>query len=93
LGCCVTLVLLSQRFSKAIPAGTSQLNGWRDPQDSRGAQLVDALLILLALILLLPPLAAVIIDCLHGGLRGALAQPALWQATFTSLRIATGAGL
>lgn len=93
LGCCVTLVLLSQRFSKAIPAGTSQLNGWRDPQDSRGAQLVDALLILLALILLLPPLAAVIVDGLHGGVRGALAQPALWQATLTSLRIATGAGL
>ena len=93
LGCCLTLVLLSQRFSKAIPAGTSQLNGWRDPQDCRAAQLMDALLIGLALILLLPPLAAVIVDGLHGGLRGALAQSALWQATLTSLRIAIGAGL
>ncbi|MGD9423625.1 thiamine/thiamine pyrophosphate ABC transporter permease ThiP [Pantoea sp. NSTU24] len=93
LGCCLTLVLLSQRFSKAIPAGSSQLSGWRDPQDSRAAQLIDALLILLALLLLLPPLAAVVVEGLHGGIRGALAQPALWQATFTSLRIATGAGL
>ncbi|MBS6031877.1 MAG: thiamine/thiamine pyrophosphate ABC transporter permease ThiP [Pantoea sp.] len=93
LSCCLTLVLLSQRFSKAIPAGTSQLHGWRDPQDSRLARLTDGLLILLALLLLLPPLAAVVVDGLHGGLRGALAQPALWQATLTSLRIAIGAGL
>ena len=93
LTCCLTLVLLSQRFSKAIPAGTSQLRGWRDPQDSLLARVSDFALIVLALLLLLPPLLAVIVDGLHGGLRGALAQPALWQATFTSLRIALGAGL
>ncbi|MBE5251306.1 MAG: thiamine/thiamine pyrophosphate ABC transporter permease ThiP [Enterobacterales bacterium endosymbiont of Blomia tropicalis] len=91
--CCLTLVLLSQRFSKAIPAGSSQLRGWRDPQDSYFARLSDVLLIALALLLLLPPLLAVIVDGLHGGLRGALVQPALWQATLTSLRIASGAGL
>lgn len=91
--CCLTLVLLSQRFSKAIPAGISQLRGWRDPQDSPFARISDFVLIAAALLLLLPPLMAVIVDGLHGGLRGALTQPALWQATFTSLRIATGAGL
>jgi len=93
LAFCLTLVLLSQRFSKAIPAGSAPLRGWRDPQDSPGARLGDSLIIGLALLLLLPPLLAVIVDGLHGGISGALAQPALWQATLTSLRIALGAGV
>ncbi len=93
LTCCLALVLLSQRFSKAIPTGNGQLRGWRDPQDSVLARLSDSVMIVLSLLLLLPPLLAVMVDGLHGGLRGALMQPALWQATFTSLRIALGAGL
>ena len=93
LAFCLTLVLLSQRFSRAMPAGSASLRGWRDPQDSLRARLGDALIIALALLLLLPPLLAVIADGLRGGLAGALAQPPLWQATFTSLRIAVGAGL
>ncbi|WP_205955965.1 thiamine/thiamine pyrophosphate ABC transporter permease ThiP [Pantoea stewartii] len=93
LGCCLVLVLLSQRFSHAIPAGNTQCQGWRDPQDSVLARISDIALIGLALLLLLPPLIAVIINGLDGGLRGALQQPALWQATFTSLRIALGAGV
>ncbi|QDY40958.1 thiamine/thiamine pyrophosphate ABC transporter permease ThiP [Candidatus Pantoea soli] len=93
LGCCLLLVLLSQRFSQAIAPGSQTLRGWRDPQDSRLARVADALLIGLALLLLLPPLAAVVVDGLHGGVAGALQQPALWQATFTSLRIALGAGV
>ena len=92
LAFCLTLVLLSQRFSKAIPAGSAQLRGWRDPHDSRRARIGDGLLIALALLLLLPPLLAVIVDGLRGVSGGALAQPALWQATLTSLRIALGAG-
>ena len=93
LGCCLLLVLMSQRFSQAIPAGSQNIHGWRDPQDSWHARLSDSLLIALSLVLLLPPLAAVIVDGLRGGVTGALKQPALWQATFTSLRIALGAGL
>ncbi len=93
MGCCLLLVLLSQRFSQAIPAGSQNIHGWRDPQDSWHARLSDSLLIALSLVLLLPPLAAVIVDGLRGGVSGALQQPALWQATFTSLRIALGAGL
>ena len=92
LAFCLTLVLLSQRFSKAIPAGSAQLRGWRDPHDSRRARIGDGLLIALALLLLLPPLLAVMVDGLRGISGGALAQPALWQATLTSLRIAIGAG-
>lgn len=93
LFCCLALVLLSQQLSKTLPAGNSQMSGWRDPQDSGFARLCDALLIGLALLLLLPPLLAVLVDGLHGGLKGALQQPALWQATLTSLRIAPGAAL
>ena len=93
LGCCLLLVLLSQRFSKAIPTGSQSIRGWRDPQDSWHARLGDTLLIACALILLLPPLAAVVVDGLRGGVAGALQQSALWQAAFTSLRIAIGAGL
>ncbi|KGT89579.1 thiamine/thiamine pyrophosphate ABC transporter permease ThiP [Enterobacter cancerogenus] len=93
LGCCLLLVLLSQRFSKAIPTGSQNIRGWRDPQDCWHARLGDTLLIACALILLLPPLAAVVIDGLRGGVAGALQQSALWQATLTSLRIAIGAGL
>ena len=93
LSCCLLLVLMSQRFSQVIPAGSQNIHGWRDPQDSWHARLSDSLLIALSLVLLLPPLAAVIVDGLRGGVTGALQQPALWQATFTSLRIALGAGL
>ncbi|QGY28000.1 thiamine/thiamine pyrophosphate ABC transporter permease ThiP [Pantoea cypripedii] len=93
LGCCLLLVLLSQRFSKAIPAGSQQIRGWRDPADSWRARISDSLLIGIALLLLLPPLLAVVADGLRGGVAGAMQQPALWQATFTSLRIAVGAGV
>ncbi|PQL07820.1 thiamine/thiamine pyrophosphate ABC transporter permease ThiP [Pantoea ananatis] len=93
LSCCLVLVLLSQRFSNAIPAGSPQLNGWRDPQDSTLARVSDAAIIFFALLLLLPPLLAVIVNGLDGGLRGTLQQPALWQATLTSLRIALDAGV
>ena len=93
LACCLLLVMLSQRFSKAIPTGSQSIRGWRDPQDSWQARISDTVLIGLALLLLLPPLAAVIVDGLRGGLAGALQQAALWQATFTSLRIAVGAGV
>ncbi|MBF1857602.1 ABC transporter permease subunit, partial [Escherichia coli] len=31
--CCLGLVLLSQRLSKAIAPGTTLLQGWRDPDD------------------------------------------------------------
>ncbi|WP_130833982.1 thiamine/thiamine pyrophosphate ABC transporter permease ThiP [[Erwinia] mediterraneensis] len=93
LFCCLALVLLSQQLSKALPMGSSQLQSWRDPADSRFARLSDALLIGLALLLLLPPLLAVLVDGLNGGMRGALQQSALWLAAFTSLRIALGAAL
>lgn len=91
--CCLCLVLLSQRLSKAIPPGSNQITGWRDPLDSMHSRIADLLLITLALLLLLPPLMAVIVDGLNLNLVTVLQQPVLWQATWTSLRIALAAGL
>ena len=93
MGCCLGLVLLSQRLSKALAVGSTQLTGWRDPDDRRLSLLCDTLLIALALLLLLPPLLAVIVDGLNPTLMQVLARPALWQALSTSLRIALAAGL
>ncbi|MHA4728306.1 thiamine/thiamine pyrophosphate ABC transporter permease [Escherichia coli] len=62
--CCLGLVLLSQRLSKAIAPGTT-----------------------------LPPLLAVIVDGVNRQLPEVLAQPVLWQALWTSLRIALAAGV
>ena len=63
--CCLALVLLSQRLSKTIPAGSNNITGWRDPQDSLYSRVADFMLIALALLLLLPPLLAVIVDGLN----------------------------
>lgn len=93
LVCCLGLVLLSQRLSKAIPVGDSHRQGWRNRQDGWLQRAGDGLVISLALLLLLPPLLAVITDGLHQGFSSALHQPALWQATLTSLRIAIAAGV
>src|SRR5690606_24335501 len=54
--CCLGLVLLSQRLSKAIAVGSHQVSGWRDPQDRWRSRVTDIVLITLALLLMLPPL-------------------------------------
>lgn len=88
-----TIELLSQRLSKAIAPGVTLVQGWRDPDDRLHSRLTDSLLIALALLLLLPPLLAVIIDGVNRSLLDVLAQPILWQALWTSLRIALAAGV
>ncbi|MGL5424939.1 MAG: thiamine/thiamine pyrophosphate ABC transporter permease ThiP [Serratia fonticola] len=93
LACCLGLVVLSQRLSQALPVGHTHAQRWRDPQDSLGRRISDTLLIAAALLLLLPPLLAVIIDGANQTLVTVLQQPILWQALFTSLRIALGAGI
>lgn len=91
--CCLGLVLLSQRMSKAIAVGSHQIQGWRNPEDRLFSRITDIALIVLALLLLLPPLLAVIVDGLNMSLLKVLGEPVLWQATATSLRIALAAGL
>ena len=56
--CCLGLVLLSQRLSKAIAPGTTLLQGWRDPDDRLHSRICDTVLIVLALLLLLTAIAA-----------------------------------
>lgn len=92
MGCCLGLMLISQRLSRAIAPGNTQGMGWRDPDDRIHSRLLDTLQIVLALLLLLPPLLAVVADGVSGPLANVLVQPDLWQALWTSLRIALAAG-
>lgn len=93
MACCLGLVMLSQRLSKALPTADVSLNGWRAADRRFGTLARDTLIIVLALLLLLPPLLAVIVDGVRQGAGSLLDQPALWQAAWTSLRIALAAGL
>ena len=91
--CCLGLVLLSQRLSKTIAVGSHQIQGWRNPEDRLFSRIADSTLIVLALLLLLPPLLAVIVDGFNLSLLRVLSEPVLWQAVWTSLRIALAAGI
>ncbi|MBU9851916.1 thiamine/thiamine pyrophosphate ABC transporter permease ThiP [Rahnella aceris] len=93
LFCCLALVLLSQKLSQALPVGQTHSQRWRNPDDSWLRRIADAVLIGLALLLILPPLLAVITDGVNRAAVGVLQQPALWQALWTSVRIALGSGL
>ena len=90
--CCLGLMLLSQRLSRALSPGTTQGSGWRNPEDRLHSRIADSLLIALLLALMLPPLLAVAADGLNRHLPQVLARPELWQAAWTSLRIAAAAG-
>ncbi len=91
--CCLGLMLLSQRFTRQLPTAAASRNAWRDRQSGRLARFGDTLIISAALLLLLPPLVAIIADGLSGSPLTVLQQPALWQAAWTSLRIAVSAAL
>jgi thiamine transport system permease protein len=93
LFCCLAFMLLAQRFSKAIPSGATLATGWRPPDSTLLSRGLDSLLIVLLLLLILPPLLAIVVDGLRGDLPRLLQQSALWQAVWTSLRIAISAGL
>ncbi|TCL06493.1 thiamine/thiamine pyrophosphate ABC transporter permease ThiP [Sodalis ligni] len=91
--CCLGLVLFSQRLAKAFPVGDTRPSAWRNPRDRHRGRIIDGIVIVMALLLLLPPLLAVVADGINRDLASALARPALWSAMLTSLRIALGAGL
>ena len=90
---CIGLMLVSQRLNSAFAVGTTTRRSWFDPADNRFRQVRDFVVIMIALLLLLPPLIAIIIDGLNRRVWKVLQQSALWQATFTSLFIAICAGL
>ncbi|CAM3791154.1 thiamine/thiamine pyrophosphate ABC transporter permease ThiP [Rahnella victoriana] len=93
LFCCLALVLLSQKLSQALPVGQTHAQRWRNPDDSPLRRIADGVLIALALLLILPPLLAVIADGINRAVVSVLQQPALWQALWTSVRIAAGSGI
>jgi thiamine transport system permease protein len=93
LCCCLALVLLSQKLSQALPVGQTHAQRWRNPDDSPLRRIADGVLIALALLLILPPLLAVIADGINRAVVSVLQQPALWQALWTSVRIAAGSGI
>jgi len=93
LVCCLGLVVLSQQLSRALPVGHTHAQTWRNPDDSRLRKAGDSLLIALALLLILPPLLAVVADGANRAVFSVLQQSALWQALWTSLRIAAGSGI
>ena len=93
LGFCLTLVVISLRLNTVLTGNTSLMSPWRAPEQRWLARLSDSAWILLALILLVPPVLAVIINGINGAILPSLQQPALWQATLTSVSIALRAGL
>ena len=89
---CLTLVVLSLRLNTVLTGNASLQSAWRAPEPGWLARLADGVWILLTLVLLLPPVLAVIINGINGSLLSSLQQPALWQATVTSVSIAVQAG-
>ncbi|MGA9609822.1 MAG: thiamine/thiamine pyrophosphate ABC transporter permease ThiP [Rouxiella badensis] len=93
LFCCLGLVLLSQKLSQALPVGHTHAQRWRNPDDSLLRRVFDTLLITLALLLILPPLLAVVLGGVNASLLNVLQQDALWQSLWMSVRLAAGSGL
>lgn len=90
---CIGLMFICQKINNLFSVGFSQQTRWVDPADTLFRRIRDCLLIVTAMLLLLPPLLAVFFDGLNGQLFSVLQQPALWQATGTSLFIALCAGV
>ncbi|MCW8330319.1 thiamine/thiamine pyrophosphate ABC transporter permease ThiP [Photobacterium sp. SDRW27] len=87
---CSGLVLFTQRFAKplsTLSGSTSQQQ--QDQFDHWHAKAWDWLWISFALLLVLPPLLAVVGAGLNSKLPTLLTEPALWQAIANSLKIAS----
>ncbi|RWX54029.1 thiamine/thiamine pyrophosphate ABC transporter permease ThiP [Photobacterium chitinilyticum] len=87
---CSSLVLFTQRFAK--PLSTLSGSTSRQPPsqfDSWQTKAWDGIWIGFALLLVLPPLLAVVGAGINRQLPSLLAEPALWQAILNSLKIAS----
>ena len=86
---CCSLVLFSQRFAKPLSTLSGRVRqGHPNYLDSRSARVWDGCWIGLVLLLVLPPMLAVLSAGLNSQLPQLLATPALWQAVTHSLQIA-----
>lgn len=89
---CIGLMFFSQKINSLFSIGHSQNNYWYDPADNYFRRIRDTIIITAAILLLIPPLLAIVLDGLNGRLFEVLSQSALWQAASTSLFIAICAG-
>lgn len=86
---CGSLVLFTQRFAKPLATSSSSVGQKPLAQfDSWQAKAWDWLWIGLALLLVIPPLLAVVSAGLNSKLPALLSEPALWRAIGNSLQIA-----
>ncbi|MBS0876865.1 MULTISPECIES: thiamine/thiamine pyrophosphate ABC transporter permease ThiP [unclassified Tatumella] len=93
LAFCLLLVALSLRLNTPLTGNSALLRHWRSVDNRWSARLTDSLIILLTLLLLVPPILAVVINGVNSHLLSSLQQTDLWLATRTSLSIALRAGL
>ncbi len=90
---CISLVLGSQYLMPRHHHHLSYRSIWQPATPGLLAKVSDLLAIGLLCMLLLPPLLAVAIAGIGSQTLPALRDPALWQATYLSLKIALSAGL
>ncbi|MGL5431452.1 MAG: thiamine/thiamine pyrophosphate ABC transporter permease, partial [Plesiomonas shigelloides] len=92
MGVCLALVLASQKLAGSLAAPAGRGHGVRWLPDNLASRLTDGVLIAAAILLLVPPLLAVVVGGISRAFWSVVSQPALWQATLTSLSIALCAG-
>ncbi|WP_108652146.1 thiamine/thiamine pyrophosphate ABC transporter permease [Dongshaea marina] len=90
---CVVL-LVNQWFNKPLPSSADSYSSQLRPdRHTLSSKFCDSLLILLGILIYLPPLLAIVISGLNLQLVKDLMHPVLWQACWTSLKIAVSSGL
>ncbi|ATW34689.1 thiamine/thiamine pyrophosphate ABC transporter permease ThiP [Candidatus Williamhamiltonella defendens] len=90
---CLGLFFLSEKLNGVLAVNNHYEYLWIQSKNNLCELIVDILIISGVLLLLLPPLLSVIINGCHHGLLQALKQDALWQATFTSLKVSISSGI
>ncbi|UDG81224.1 hypothetical protein GFV14_00757 [Candidatus Hartigia pinicola] len=90
---CITLMFLSKKNNTSFLISYSKHNYWCDPADNLFTCLYDSTLIITAILLLIPPLLAIVIDGLNSQVIQVFSHGSFWQATLTSLFIAICASI
>ncbi len=90
---CLIIVSISQRFSRWLPIEQRVEQHWRPSLTGFWLYFIDYFSIIIALILLLPPLIAIIVNGINSTLSTVFTDKLLWQAIGTSLIISVSAGL
>ncbi|CAD6511728.1 thiamine/thiamine pyrophosphate ABC transporter permease ThiP [Candidatus Profftia tarda] len=90
---CFSLVLCIKKISGILPISHTQHIKWRNTITGLPSLFCDMLIIFCALLLILPPLIAVVIDGVNQSVPDTLIHPILWQAILTSLKISVCSGV